>query len=318
MKFCAEYKVLLDKVLSDGVARPDPNRKGVQRLQIPKYLMTLDMRDGFPMLTTKKMWWKGIVVETLWMLRGESNIKYLVDNGLGIWNKDTYNYLKRGGYRGSYEDWISLCKQRDYVGVGSIGRMYGVQWRNYEGDTGYDDHIDQLSEKIQEIIDSPYSSNITIFGDNPADREFQALPCCMYFMQFTCEPMASSGFETISGDFIDLHIHYRSHDVVLGYPWNVAQYALILHIVAQITGKTPRYLFIESACVHLYDNQLEAAREQLTRNYTEYPLPKVILPESLSLPLIDDFSVDWGDFKLDGYKSYPKLENQPEMLSYED
>jgi thymidylate synthase len=349
MKVCKQYKQLLNKILNEGVLRNDPNRKGIKRIQIPFTTMSIDLREGFPILTTKKMWWKGIVAETLWLLKGNSNIKELVDQEVNIWNKDAYNYfLKTTRNRFKMPKIIWKNQIGNPIGdtkliAGGIGRMYGVQWRNWRKFGNSDIHydflykpkiVDQLKNAINTIKNNPLSSNIRIFGDNPADADEQALPCCMDYMQFSCEKWevhtdhAPNGVE--EGYYLDLTIHYRSWDVLLGAPWNIAQYALILSIIAKITNKVPRHLNIVANNVHLYDNQIQAAKEQVKRGSYKYDLPKlkfstywdglIIMKEknedtSVRLLNLIEGSL-WTDYKLEKYQSYPKLENQPEMNAY--
>lgn len=347
MKICKQYKDLLKNILDNGVWREDPNREGTKRLQIPFTTMSIDLREGFPLLTTKKMWWKGIVIETLWLLRGESNIKYLVENGVNIWNKDAYNHYKEiSKYHNSgidFKSFINYIKKGDLYyeddsyKLGDIGRMYGVQWRKWnKGDwskyeEGYNSihefkGINQLQKAINTIKTNPLSSNIRIFGDNPADAGKQALPCCMDYMQFSCEPVNLPDFDkstTYKTHYLDLTIHYRSWDVLLGCPFNIAQYALILEIIAKLTNKVPRNLNIVANNVHLYDNQIEAAKEQIERSEDKYNLPELkmspIILANLEHKSLDSMLLNstYEQFILKDYKSYPKLTKQPEMKSYE-
>lgn len=342
MKICGLYYSLLTEILNKGIWRDDPNRKGTKRLQIPFYSMTVDLREGFPLLTTKKMWWKGIVGETLWLLKGNSNIKELVNQGINIWNKDAYNYflkITRNRFKMPYNIWLNEVKQENKIGdtnqiAGDIGKMYGVQWRSWGPDklkvinNQIIKPIDQLSNIIQQIKDNPLSSNHVIFGDNPTDRDKQALPCCMNMMQFSCEPvkletgMNTWMYKNRKKHYLDLSINYRSHDVLLGYPWNVAQYALILEIIAKITNKIPRYLRINSQNVHLYDNQIDAAKEQIERSTGNFDLPKFkmspIVLAYLEHKSIDDMLENCrvNQFILEDYKSFDQLKNQPEMIGY--
>lgn len=357
MKVCKQYHKLLQKILDEGVWRADPNRQDTRRLQIPFTTMSVDVREGFPLLTTKKMWWKGIVTETLWLLKGNSNIKELVDQGVDIWNKDAYNYYKKHYGKApqnlfTFDEFVSRIKEAEElrelinfqdtgITLGDIGRMYGKQWRNWKSGfkttkessgirfsgskiTSVDyTYEDQLSNAIWDIQNNPLSSNIRIFGDNPADADEQALPCCMDYMQFSCESFQEleKGNEDKINYYLDLTIHYRSWDVILGAPWNVAQYALILHIIAKMTNKIPRYLNVVSNNVHLYDNQIKAAKEQLERDTEKYDLPELKLPFNSTDLWKDNLDnilklVDTKDFKIENYQSYPKLDNQPEMISY--
>lgn len=310
------YHETLHKITRSGLWREDPNREGVRRLQIPFVNQVYDIETRFPLLTTKKMWWKGIVVETLWTLSGETNIKPLLNNGVYIWSKDAYNYyLKKHketcpDKKIEDEEYITFFIKKenedhwfsteDYR-IGDIGRMYGVQWRSWDG------KIDQLKNVIEQLKTNPNSSNHVIFGDNPSDRNKQALPCCMNMIQFVIE---SFNDET----YLDMVINYRSWDYLLGAPWNIAQYALIQSIVANITGYEAGNLIINASNVHLYDNQIDAAKEQLERESRRYISPKLSIKKKLTL---EDLHPDnWELFEIEDYKSYPKLENQPPMISY--
>ena len=300
-QFDFQYKELLYHILNHGEKKTDPNREGVYRYQVPFYSITLDLQQGFPLLTTKKMWWKGIVAETLWMLKGYSSLEFLHKHKVHIWDKDAYRFSKDG----------------------SVGRMYGVQWREYRtrNKNGAYKYEDQLSRVVWEIITNRNSSNLVIFGDNPADRKEQALPCCMPLMQFST-----------SEDKLNLTVNYRSWDVLLGCCWNTAQYALILTIISELTGNRAGELRINATNVHLYDNQLPAANEHWCR-YTQ-PSKNPIkvglnihdilgLEKDYVLPIdqphvIEDFweIIQPSDITIKNYKPQGKLLKQPEMLTY--
>jgi len=318
MNFTQKYHELLNTILNEGETRPDPNREGTTRLQIPFYSLVHDLRESFPVQTTKGMRWKSIVVETLWLLRGEHDITSLQEQGVHIWDKDVENYKKRKGIDREFfvEPWGRVIMRHSKENSNSVGNMYGVHWRNYGANVEYNFTagvgIDQLINVIDGIITNPYSSNLTIFGDNPQFREHQALPCCMNYMQFSCSENPEGGF------FVDLSINYRSHDNILGYPWNVAQYALVLAIIAKWTGNTPRYLRVVSQNVHLYDNQIKAAKEVLTRNEWAFKEPKIVLPSiKPDMRFHNYINKDWKEFELEDYKSFGKLNNQPKMLGYD-
>jgi len=318
MNFTQKYHELISKVLDRGETRPDPNREGTTRLQIPFYSLIHDLRESFPVQTTKKMWWKGIVIETLWLLRGEHDITSLQEQGVHIWDKDVENYKKRKGpriisYTDNNGDVVPTFAEAD----NSAGNIYGTHWRGYGSNVEFKYltpvGIDQLMNVIDEIKTNPLSSNLTIFGDNPQFREDRALPCCMNYMQFGCSVNTEGGF------FVDLSINYRSHDALLGYPWNVTQYALVLAIIAKWTGNTPRYLRVVSQNVHLYDNQIKAAKEVLARNEWAFEEPKLTLPAiKPDMDFSNYINKDWKEFKLEDYKSFGKLNNQPKMLGYDE
>lgn len=298
MRFTKKYHKLLEKVVNSLDVRIDPNRKGVLRRQIPFYTLVHDMNDGFPIVTTKPMWWKGIVAETLWLLRGENDITSLQEQGVHIWDEDAKNFNPN-------------------LSDNSIGKLYGYQWRNY-GSSFFNSNnevtvgIDQIQRAIEIIKMNPLSSNITVFGDNPEDRELQRLPACMNYMQFSCSHDGGESY------YLDLSINYRSHDLFLGYPWNAAQYGLILCIMAELTNTKPRYLRIVSQNVHLYDNQILAAKQMLSREL-HYKTSCIDIPDYKPWQTLDDYVARGREkyFELHDYVPRGKLDYNPPMLGYD-
>jgi len=193
------YHELLNTILKNGFKYEDPNRKGINRIQIPSYQFKHDFKDGFPAITTKKLYWKGVVGELLWFLRGDTNIKYLVDNNINIWNKDAYNYyckvsdktIGEKEFKYSFEEFIQHCKNTpkypaiagsDYK-LGDVGRIYGAQWRNFTvHNVGPNDsfpiYVDQIANLIKNLKEKPLSSSHIVTAWNPAELDQMALPPC--------------------------------------------------------------------------------------------------------------------------------------------
>lgn len=301
-KIDKEYNKILSTILEDGRWYNDPNRERVKRLQIPKYNFEYDLRDGFPILTTKKINFKNIVGELLWFLSGSTNIKYLVDNGINIWNKDAYNYyLKK--FNGKYpkspqnahdlEGFISLIGNENSpqqwmtpYKFGDLGRVYGSQWRKWCGNkevqgssTAY---TDQISNLIKNLKEKPLATDHIVTAWNPAELDNMALPPCHFGFQLMVYPL----LETYTGYIIDfgkegftekdkvwespkygfdLVWSQRSCDSFLGIPYNIASYALLAYIIGEMVNMVPGKIYGDLRNVHLYDNSIEAAKKQLKR-----------------------------------------------------
>lgn len=343
MKICKQYHNLLQEILDNGVLRDDPNRikNNTKRLQIPDAKIKVDLRDGFPVLTTKKSAWKWSISEMLWLLKGEMNIGDLWDQKITIWDKDWYNrYLIEEDYEYVPESLEKI--KEDYINGDfdpayfQLTSLYGDWWRNWS-----DIDIDQISNIIKELLINPLSSNLTIVGTDPAYWQEEVIKSCMHMMQFTTEPVnikvnAPNLAMDYDTHYLDLHIDYRSHDAVAGYSFNVIQYAFLLEFISKIVKMTPRYLCINSKNIHIYDNQMESVKEILQRDPEKYDLPtlefsancfnrigemEIYYKEVNSSIIKEQFDtlldlIDISDFKLQNYKSYPKLENQVEMLEY--
>lgn len=320
------YHNLLKEIVNTGTLYEDPNRKGNNRLEIPRYSFYHSFENGFPAITTKKLAWKSVVGETIWILRGDTNIKYLVDNNIPIWNKDAYNYYKNlapqssikpvdiitlGSFtnvinqgRLNYEDRINNYK------LGDLGRGYGYQLRNFGGE------FDQLKWIIDEMKNNPLSTKKDVTYINPNDREYQGLtPCHTGFSIIMRKDL--SGF--------DLEFKMSSWDVFLGAPFNIAGYALIAKILEKVTGHKALGLYCTAHNVHIYEPHLDAVKEQLSRDvdkYGECELETEISlhnqfalfnNKELSLnELLNEFDIE--DFNLKGYKSDPRI--PAEMLAY--
>jgi thymidylate synthase len=256
-----QYHDLLERILSDGAEKHD--RTGTGTLSIFGHQMRFNLAAGFPMLTTKKLPLKSIVHELLWFLAGDTNIKYLKDHGVSIW-----------------DEWADAN--------GDLGPVYGSQWRSWPAPDGRS--IDQISNVIDMIRRNPDSRRLIVSAWNPADVDKMALPPCHCLFQFY-----------VAGGKLSCQLYQRSADVFLGVPFNIASYALLTMMVAQVTGLKPGDFVHSLGDAHLYSNHLEQARLQLTR-------PTRVLPVMKINPDVKDiFAFRYEDFALEGYDPHPHI-----------
>lgn len=282
------YQELCRKIFTEG--REYENKKrGVKRLQIPSYTLRHSFEDGVPALTNKKLYWKGVVGELVWFLRGDNNVKYLNDNNITFWNKDALNWEKK------YNPNTVLTI--DNIKSGSVGQNYSIQWRNFNGDT---DQIDELIKGMKKDI---MSSRLKVNAWNPSETHLTALPPCHSEFQIIGVPLDNGEFG------FELHWNQRSVDVFLGLPLNIASYALLAKILEYITGY--KALGIEGTlkCVHFYDNQYEAAIELLKRDPDKHSNCELEVSErfkkisqTMGIEYLFD-AIEISDFKLKGYTS---------------
>jgi thymidylate synthase len=282
-----EIKNLFKKILEEG--REYENvRRGVKRLQIPSYTFRHDLSQGFPALTNKHLYWKGIVGELIWFLRGDNDVKYLNDNGIKIWNPDAHNWHKKNGGTLSFE-------QFSKIGKGSVGQNYSKQWRDFNGDT------DQIADLISGMKEDIMGSRLKVNAWNPSETDLTALPPCHSEFQVIGVPLGDGEFG------FELHWNQRSVDTFLGLPFNIASYGLLAKILEYITGY--KALAIEGTlkCVHFYDNQYEAAKEMVSRDHEAHPNCElnIVAFATGSEKSIDHVfnSFNIADFKLVGYTS---------------
>ncbi len=256
-----QYLDLLRHILADGHGKED--RTGTGTISTFGYQMRFDLSEGFPLLTTKKVHLKSIIHELLWFLAGDTNVKYLQDNGVRIWN-----------------EWAGPD--------GSLGHIYGYQWRSWpDYDGGF---IDQMTEAVEAIKHNPDSRRIIVSAWNVADLKRMNLPPCHAFFQYY-----------VDGDRLSLQLYQRSADCFLGVPFNIASYALLTMMTAQVCGLKPGCFIHTLGDAHIYLNHLEQVREQLTR--APRPLPRMVLnPDVRSLY---DFRYD--DFRIEGYDPWPTI-----------
>lgn len=325
-KIDIQYKTLINDILDTGIEYEDPNRKGTYRKQIPVFNLTHDMRE-FPAVTTKKLAWKSVVGELIWFLRGDTNIKYLVDNGINIWNKDAYNFHKNDGRIVTLpeNEFIPYIKKLPITPskIGDLGRIYGAQWRNYVGADVNDNaepfnSIDQISNLIKNLRASPFRTDHIVTAWNPAELDEMALPPCHFGFQVMCYPLGKGliGF--------DLIWDQRSVDTFLGLPFNIASYALLMEIIGQLTSYIPGTLHGSLRNVHLYNNSYYGAEIQAVRDPNAFKAPSIEFGPNF-MELVEHFDhgiitldnvfqkMEIEDFTLVNYNSYGKI--PVEMLS---
>lgn len=261
-----QYLDLLEHVMEHGTDRMD--RTGTGTRGVFGYQMRFDLADGFPMVTTKKLHRKSIVYELLWFIAGDTNIAYLKENGVRIW-----------------DEWADEN--------GDLGPVYGKQWRRWEGPDGK--VIDQLTNVIEQIKTNPYSRRHIVSAWNPAEVEGMALPPCHSLFQFFVAPSGGGR------DRLSCQLYQRSADIFLGVPFNIASYALLTHMVAQVCDLDVGDFVHTFGDAHIYHNHFEQVREQLTR--APYPLPKLELNPDVRN--IEDFT--YADIKLVGYQAHPHI-----------
>lgn len=256
-----QYLDLCKKVLSEGMIKHD--RTGTGTISIFGYQMRFDLADGFPMLTTKKLHLKSIIHELLWFLQGDTNVRYLQENGVRIWN-----------------EWADEN--------GELGPVYGHQWRSwpdYDGNT-----IDQITNVVNQIKNNPDSRRMIVSAWNVAEVEKMALPPCHSLFQFY-----------VADGKLSLQLYQRSADIFLGVPFNIASYALLLQMMAQVTGLQPGTFVHTLGDAHIYTNHIEQVKLQLSRE------PKA-LPQMVINPDVKDiFGFKFEDFTLTNYDPHPHI-----------
>ncbi len=256
-----QYLQLLKHILENGAEKTD--RTGTGTLSVFGHQLRHDLKKGFPLLTTKKVHFKSIAYELLWFLRGDTNIKFLKDNGVSIW-----------------DEWADEN--------GNLGNVYGKQWRSWEGNNGV--IIDQISQVIHQIKNTPDSRRMIVSAWNVAEVPQMALPPCHLMFQFG-----------VIKNQLSCHLLMRSVDCFLGLPFNIASYALLTHIVAQVCDLEVGELVISTVDTHLYKNHLEQTKIQLQR--TPFELPTLTIN-----PLKKDiFSFEFEDFSLQNYQHHPSI-----------
>jgi thymidylate synthase len=256
-----QYLNLLVEILKNGKSKPSRGIVGLK--SIFGYQMHFDLRYGFPLLTTKKMPFNMLLNELLWFVSGSSNIAYLQEHNIHYWDEFADKNL-------------------------NLGPVYGVQWRHWKGPDGKE--FDQLKWAIDEIIKHPHSKAIIVSAWNVADLKAMRLPPCHTMFQFD-----------VTKGKLKLHLYQRSSDAFLGLPFNIAQYTLLLEMVAKLTKLEARELIISIGNAHLYENQLDAAKDQLRRK--PYHFPELEIKGNLKD--IDDFKFD--NFNLSGYEAHPPI-----------
>lgn len=256
-----QYLTLLRHILDNGVQKSD--RTGTGTRSVFGYQMRFNLADGFPLLTTKKLHLKSIIHELLWFLNGDTNVRYLQENGVRIWN-----------------EWADEN--------GDLGHIYGYQWRSWPAYDGT--FIDQIQQAVDDIKHNPDSRRIIVSAWNVGDLKNMNLPPCHAFFQFY-----------VADGKLSLQLYQRSADTFLGVPFNIASYALLTMMMAQVCGLQPGEFIHTLGDTHIYNNHIEQVKEQLTRE--PRPLPRMIInPEVKNI-----FDFKYDDFKLEDYNPHPHI-----------
>lgn len=282
-----QYLDFLQHILNKGEEKPDRTNTGI--ISTFGYQMRFDLRDGFPLLTTKRVHFKSVVHELLWFIKGDTNIKYLVDNDVRIWNEWPYqNFKNHEDYNGETQDeFVARIKSDgDFAEKhGKLGPVYGKQWRDFNG-------FDQLSKTIENIKNNPESRRLIISSWNPPQIKDMALPPCHMMFQFY-----------VSGNKLSLQMYQRSADAFLGVPFNIASYALLLALVAKVTGLEACEFVHTIGDAHIYLNHLEQVKTQLAREPRQ--LPKLKIVDRIN---IEDFTYE--DIILENYNPHPTIKGK--------
>jgi thymidylate synthase len=285
-----QYLELVQHVLDNGEKKED--RTGTGTLSVFGYQNRYDLREGFPLVTTKKVYFRGILHELLWFLKGDTNIKYLVDRDVKIWNEWPYEtYKASNDYQGeTLEEFVAKIKESNKFAQkwGELGPVYGKQWIRWEGKD--DRKINQIQNVLDQIKNSPDSRRHIVSGWNVADIQEliegkkSAPPLCHTLFQFY-----------VNNGMIDMQLYQRSADIALGVPFNIASYSMLLMMIAKECGLTPRYFIHTFGDAHIYSNHIEGLKEQLNRTPKKRPELKIA-----DKPFWD---LEFEDFELVGYES---------------
>ncbi|MDR0544436.1 MAG: thymidylate synthase [Odoribacteraceae bacterium] len=258
------YLDLLERILREGTKRSD--RTGTGTIGIFGHQMRFDLSEGFPLVTTKRVHLRSIIHELLWFLKGDTNVKYLRDNKVTIW-----------------DEWADAN--------GDLGRIYGYQWRSWPSLDG--SRVDQIKNVVQEIKDNPYSRRLVVSAWNVGDLGAMALPPCHLLFQFH-----------VSGGRLSCQLYQRSADTFLGVPFNIASYALLTMMMAQVCQLMPGELVHTFGDAHIYLNHLEQVKLQLTR------MPKALPTMTLDAGVTSIFDFQYDDFTLSGYDPHPAIRGE--------
>lgn len=289
-----QYLDLLRRITTEGVVRGD--RTGTGTKGVFGHQMRFDLREGFPLLTTKRVFLKGVIHELLWFLRGDTNIRYLVENGVHIWDNDAYRYYtERCSHAGivplDREAFLAAAGESSPIEgyrYGDLNHVYGYQWRSWPLPDG--GAIDQIAQAVDTIRRNPESRRILVSAWNVAEVGEMALPPCHVLFQFF-----------VAEGRLSCQLYQRSADTFLGVPFNIASYALLTQMMAQVCDLEPGEFIHTLGDTHLYLNHLDQAAEQLSR--TPRPLPRMRL--NAAVKSIFDFRYE--DFTLEGYDPWPAI-----------
>ena len=283
-----QYLDLCKKILEEGTKKED--RTGTGTISYFGYQMRFDLSKGFPLLTTKRVHLKSIIHELLWFIQGDTNIKYLVDNDVRIWNDWPYDvYKKSNEFKGeTIEEFAEKIKESDEFAKkwGNCGPIYGKQWRNFGG-------VDQLENLIHDIKTNPTSRRLIISAWNPTEVQSMVLPPCHCFMQFY-----------VNDGKLSCQLYQRSADVFLGVPFNIASYSLFTMMIAQVCGLKPGVFDHTLGDAHIYNNLLDQVNLQLTREPRELPEMKI----NPNVKSIYDFKYE--DFELVNYNPHKGIKGK--------
>lgn len=295
-----QYLDLLQRIMDEGVEKSD--RTGVGTKSVFGHQMRFDLQEGFPLLTTKKVFLRGIIHELIWFLNGETNIKYLVDNGVNIWNEWPYQkYLEKNGlvekfpkysdeWQAKMQEYVENIKNDEKFAAqwGELGPVYGAQWRKWRGADGKE--IDQIAQIIDTIKNNPDSRRIILSAWNVGDIEKMALPPCHLLFQFY-----------VADGKLSCQLYQRSADTLLGVPFNIASYALLTMMIAQVCGLKLGEFVHTIGDAHIYNFHFEQVREQLSREPRKIPVMKIN-------PAVKNiFEFKYEDFVLEGYDPHPPI-----------
>ena len=291
-----QYHDLLRRITSEGIVKGD--RTGTGTRSVFGHQMRFNLADGFPLLTTKKVFLKGIIHELLWFLAGDTNIKYLVDNGVHIWDNDAYRYYKelcaeRGVEPISMDEFLAASSAAtpspiDGYAYGDLNHVYGYQWRSWPKPDG--SSIDQIRQVIDTIKTNPNSRRMIVSAWNVAEVEDMALPPCHVLFQFY-----------VADGRLSCQLYQRSADTFLGVPFNIASYALLTMMIAQECGLEAGEFVHTLGDTHLYLNHMEQVAEQLSRE------PRALPRMRLNPDVKSVFDFRYEDFTLEDYNPYPAI-----------
>lgn len=287
-----QYLDMCRYILEHGEDRPDRTGTGIR--SVFGYQTRYDLREGFPLLTTKKMYLRPIAEELLWFIKGDTNIKYLVDRNVKIWNEWPYEDFKKSeDFNGeTLEEFVEKIKNDDEFAKkhGNLGPVYGAQWRNFNNEG-----TDQLVKLIDSLKNNPFSRRHIISAWNPSQVDEMALPPCHTLMQF---------YVSSDKKYLSCQLYQRSADTFLGVPFNIASYALLTCMLAQVCGYEPKEFIHTIGDAHIYKNHFDVVKTQIERE--PLPLPHLVLNKDIDN--LFDFKIE--DIKLEGYQSHGPLKGK--------
>lgn len=287
-----QYLDMCRYILEHGEDRPD--RTGTGTRSVFGYQTRYDLLEGFPLLTTKKMYLRPIAEELLWFIKGDTNIKYLVDRNVKIWNEWPYEDFKKSeDFNGeTLEEFVEKIKNDDEFAKkhGNLGPVYGAQWRNFNNEG-----TDQLMKLIDSLKNNPFSRRHIISAWNPSQVDEMALPPCHTLMQF---------YVSSDKKYLSCQLYQRSADTFLGVPFNIASYALLTCMLAQVCGYEPKEFIHTIGDAHIYKDHFDVVKTQIERE--PLPLPHLVLNKDIDN--LFDFKIE--DIKLEGYQSHGPLKGK--------